>query len=352
MIKNILRFGAIVIAFALLFSGLFLVYSTITFYNPDKEILLQSSASPDTVKVNTAYSLITWNIGYAGLGDNMDFFYDGGKQTRDTKARTLENLDSIKKFLTQNRTDFIILQEVDFESRRSYNFNQVQAIGQTLNYFTFYATNYQVSFVPVPLNNPMGRVNSGIMTLSRYTPQNAKRIQLPGLSPWPNRIFNLRRCLLITRFPTNNGREFVLINTHNSAFENDSLKMAEMNFIRELALNEYERGNYVIVGGDWNQLPPNFAPDTFGNAYETKAFKPMSIDSGFMPTGWQWAFDPTFPTNRYLDRPYSKNCRTIILDFFLLSPNIQVAGISTINLNFRYSDHNPVKLTFTFGSKP
>lgn len=350
MIKNILRFGAIALAFAIMFSVLFLIYSTITFYNPDQEIELQSSVTPDTLKVNTAYSLITWNIGYAGLGDNMDFFYDGGKQTRDTKARTLENLDSIKKFLTQNRTDFIILQEVDFESRRSYHFNQVQAIGQALNYFTFYATNYQVSFVPVPLNNPMGKVNSGIMTLSRYTPQNAKRIQLPGLSPWPNRVFNLRRCLLITRFPMNNGREFVLINTHNSAFENDSLKLEEMNFIRQIALNDYEKGNYVIVGGDWNQLPPNFAPDKFGNAYETKAFKPLSIDSGFMPTGWQWAYDPTLPTNRYLDRPYSKSCRTIILDFFLLSPNIQVSDLSTINLNFRYSDHNPVKLTFTLGS--
>lgn len=350
MIKNILRFGAIALVFAIMFSVLFLIYSTITFYNPDQEIELQSSVTPDTLKVNTAYSLITWNIGYAGLGDNMDFFYDGGKQTRDTKARTLENLDSIKKFLTQNRTDFIILQEVDFESRRSYHFNQVQAIGQALNYFTFYATNYQVSFVPVPLNNPMGKVNSGIMTLSRYTPQNAKRIQLPGLSPWPNRVFNLRRCLLITRFPMNNGREFVLINTHNSAFENDSLKLEEMNFIRQIALNDYEKGNYVIVGGDWNQLPPNFAPDKFGNAYETKAFKPLSIDSGFMPTGWQWAYDPTLPTNRYLDRPYSKSCRTIILDFFLLSPNIQVSDLSTINLNFRYSDHNPVKLTFTLGS--
>jgi len=350
MIKNILRFGAIALVFAIMFSVLFLIYSTITFFNPDQEIELQSSVTPDTLKVNTAYSLITWNIGYAGLGDNMDFFYDGGKQTRDTKARTLENLDSIKKFLTQNRTDFIILQEVDFESRRSYHFNQVQAIGQALNYFTFYATNYQVSFVPVPLNNPMGKVNSGIMTLSRYTPQNAKRIQLPGLSPWPNRVFNLRRCLLITRFPMNNGREFVLINTHNSAFENDSLKLEEMNFIRQIALNDYEKGNYVIVGGDWNQLPPNFAPDKFGNAYETKAFKPLSIDSGFIPTGWQWAYDPTLPTNRYLDRPYSKSCRTIILDFFLLSPNIQVSDLSTINLNFRYSDHNPVKLTFTLGS--
>jgi len=350
MIKNTLRLTLIAIGFALIFAVLFMVYSTITFYNPDKEITLQASLNPDTVAVNTPYQLITWNIGYAGLGDNMDFFYDGGKRTRDTKARTFENLDSIKKFILQNRTDFIFLQEVDLASRRSYNTNQLEIIGKAVNYFTFFATNYQVSFVPVPFKNPMGNVNSGIITFSRFTPINAKRIQLPGLSPWPNRVFNLRRCLLITRFPVSNGHELVLINTHNSAFENDSMKMAEMGFIRQLALNEYEKGNYVIIGGDWNQLPPNFPPDRFGNAYETKAFKPLTIDSHFMPIGWQWAYDPSKPTNRYLDRPFDKNCRTIILDFFLLSPNVQVADISTVNLNFKHSDHNPVKLSFALKS--
>lgn len=346
MIKNTLRLGFIAIAFAFIFAILFMVYSTITFYNPEREITLQVSLNPDTVAISTPYQLITWNIGYAGLGDNMDFFYDGGKQTRDTKARTLENLDSIKKFILQNRTDFIFLQEVDLASRRSYNTNQLQIISQAVNYFTFFATNYQVSFVPVPLKNPMGNVNSGIMTLSRFTPMNAVRVQLPGLSPWPNRVFNLRRCLLVTRFPVSNGREFVLINTHNSAFEDDSLKMAEMSFIRQVALSEYEKGNYVIIGGDWNQLPPNFPPDRFGNAYETKAFKPLSIESSFMPSGWQWAFDPSKPTNRYLDRPFSNQCRTVILDFFLLSPNIHITDIVTTDLKFRHSDHNPVKLSF------
>lgn len=352
MFKNLLRLGAVVTVFAILFFIIFLVYSSITFYNPDKETELQSSMSPDTVKVNTPYSVLTWNIGYAGLGDNMDFFYDGGKRSRDTQKRTLENLDSIKKYISLNKTDFGLFQEVDFASHRSYSINQVQAISQVAHSFTFYAPNYKVSFVPVPLSNPMGRVNSGIMTLSRFTPSSSKRVQLPGLSPWPQRIFNLRRCLLVNRFPVSNGHEFILINTHNSAFEADSLKITEMNFIREYVLNEYSKGNYVLIGGDWNQLPPNFPPDKFGNAYETKAFKPLSIDSSFMPYGWQWAFDPSIPTNRYLDRPYSKQCRTVILDFFLVSPNIQLLEVATTDLEFRNSDHNPVKLTFVLKATP
>ena len=38
----------------------------------------QPDSLPDTL------TLVSWNIGYAGLGDNMDFFYDGGRRVRDT----------------------------------------------------------------------------------------------------------------------------------------------------------------------------------------------------------------------------------------------------------------------------
>ena len=41
----------------------------------------QPDSLPDTL------TLVSWNIGYAGLGDNMDFFYDGGRRVRDTRAR-------------------------------------------------------------------------------------------------------------------------------------------------------------------------------------------------------------------------------------------------------------------------
>ena len=44
---------------------------------------------PDSLKI------MTWNIGYAGLGENMTFFMDGGKDVRDSRERTLENLHHI-----------------------------------------------------------------------------------------------------------------------------------------------------------------------------------------------------------------------------------------------------------------
>lgn len=41
------------------------------------------------------------NIGYAGLGDNMDFFYDGGRRVRDSRERTARNLKEIVETISR-----------------------------------------------------------------------------------------------------------------------------------------------------------------------------------------------------------------------------------------------------------
>ena len=36
---------------------------------------------------------------------------------------------------------------------------------------------------------------------------------------------------------------------------------------------------------------------------------------------------------------------TTVIDFFLLSPNVETASVKCINLEFKNSDHNPVIIT-------
>jgi exonuclease III len=51
------------------------------------------------------------------------------------------------------------------------------------------------------------------------------------------------------------------------------------------------------------------------------------------------------PTNRRVSKPYDRSSSlTTIIDFYLLSPNIEVNHIKTVDLDFRYSDHQPVHL--------
>ncbi|RPH32947.1 MAG: endonuclease/exonuclease/phosphatase family protein [Bacteroidales bacterium] len=333
---------------ALLFLGIFIAYSTISYYNPPQELLICQTSNPDTIPCNTEMSIESWNIGYAGLGDNMDFFYDSGKKVRDTYERTLINLDSITRFIKNGTASaFYLIQEIDIDSKRSYNINEMDIILALKRYNSAFAPNYLVKFVPIPPSSPLGKVSSGVMNLSRYKPISSTRYGYPGQFGWPNRLFNLRRCMLANRYPTKNGKEFIIINTHMSAFDDGSLKKQEMQYLKDFILIEYIKGNYVVVGGDWNQAPPHYRLNTFGEGYKVEFFKLTNISPDFMPTEWKWVFDPNYPTNRYLNEPYTVGKTfSSIIDFFLVSPNIEVLDSRTINLNFRYSDHNPISMKF------
>ncbi len=332
----------------ILFFGLFIIYSTITYYDPPQELIISEKAKPDTIQCNSELSAISWNIGYAGLGDNMDFFYDSGKKVRDTYERTISNLDSITRFVkTKTSSVFYLIQEVDLYSKRSYYVNEIDIILAHKNYSSAFAPNYDVRFVPIPPSSPMGRVKSGILSLSKFAPTKSTRFGYPGKFSWPTRLFNLRRCMLVNRYPTNNGKEFVLINSHMSAFDDGSLKKQEMQYLKDFVLNEYSKGNYVIVGGDWNQSPPEFKLNTFGENYKVDFFILTNVNANFMPIDWKWVFDPRYPTNRYLNESFTPGqTYSSIIDFFLVSPNIEVVENHTFNLKFVSSDHNPITIKF------
>ncbi len=341
-------------SFLIIFLVFFLLYSSITYFEPESRVVLWQSDKPDTIPFDSTLAVLTWNIGYAGLGSNMDFFMDGGGKMRDTRERTTENLTAIEKTLGGEKiNDFILLQEVDINSHRSYGINELEEISRTLEYPYSIGINYRVNFVPVPLKNPMGKVQSGIVTFSKFNPKETIRYAYPGAFPWPNRLFNLRRCMVVNRYPTSNGKDFVLVNTHNSAFDNGALKQQEMDFLQEILLSEYYKGNYVVAGGDWNQLPPGapYAELVVGSS--NSSFMLTGIDSSFMPKDWSWVFDPSCPTNRYLNEPYTPGrTNTCILDFFLVSPNVSVQRCQTANMAFKNSDHNPVTLEFRLIGNP
>lgn len=130
-------------------------------YRDDKII----SLLPDTLTV------LTWNTGYAGLGDDMDFFMDGGKGVRTSRERTEENLQKITDFLAACDADVILLQEVDRNSRRTYHIDQFVHYQESLpEYHGYFAYNYKTPFVPVPLSTPTGQIEAGLAIFSRFPP--------------------------------------------------------------------------------------------------------------------------------------------------------------------------------------
>lgn len=65
---------------AILFAGL-LEYLTLTEYRPqEREHVAVSPWPGDPIYPGVSLKVMTWNCGYGALGDNADFFMDGGKR--------------------------------------------------------------------------------------------------------------------------------------------------------------------------------------------------------------------------------------------------------------------------------
>jgi endonuclease/exonuclease/phosphatase family metal-dependent hydrolase len=335
---------------------LFLIISSIAEFNPPpREDLFNLAAGTgfreEAEPPPSSFSVFTWNIGYAGLDAGADFILDGGNRSIAlSKEQVHVNMNAILGNLSGIDADYYMLQEVDHPSNRSYYIDEVTLISDSFSsYSCWFATNFHVLFVPYPLFHPIGPVHSGIVSLSRYRADSSTRISLPGQYGWPVKLFHLKRCMNVIRLHgLAGGRNLYLINLHLSAYDRQGeLRTQQLDFIKDFLLEIYIWGDYVIAGGDWNALLPgvtrtDFAPYTTD---KKDLFWVQEIPDDWTPEGWQWAFDPGVPTCRSLEAPYEKGKNfTIIIDGFLVSPNIEILDVKGFDLGFRHSDHNPLLL--------
>lgn len=112
-------------------------------------------------------------------------------------------------------------------------------------------------FVPFPIP-PIGKVESGLLTLNNLAVTEATRESLPvPFSCRSLRVANLKRCLLVQRMPVGEGgKELVLINLHLEAYSDDAGRAAQMEMLAGILRTERNNGNYVIAGGDFNRAFP------------------------------------------------------------------------------------------------
>ena len=293
-------------------------------------------------------TVLSWNIGYAGLGSNADFFMDGGENVKSSDRVQVEsNLLNISQLLYgENAPDLILLQEVDTNSSRTYNIDQSACLAGAN---AAHALNYSCPFVPFPLP-PIGKVNSGVFTTTDYAIDRAERVSLPCPFSWPVSTANLKRCLLVSYLPIEGSdRQLVLVNLHLEAYDDGEGKIAQTRQLNEFIQAEYEKGNYVIAGGDFNQIFPG-SLEVYPNTHP-ELWEPGVLTEDMLPVGWSYAYDLRVPSCRLLNRPYdpedTENTQHYVIDGFILSPNVTLESVETLDEGFIASDHNPVLLRVT-----
>ncbi len=349
-LKIILKTLLIIIAVVLVaVIGLF-SWLSVTEYKPadtEPAELVQPEEGP--AFSGNKVTVLSMNVGYCALGKDSDFFMDGGKEVRPDSQSTIEtNLDGVEGILAANPADFVFLQEVDADSMRSYYINEKEILGTQNGYSAYaFARNFSCGFVPFPLP-PIGKVESGLLTLGNYRFTQSDRISLPCPFSWPIRMANLKRCLLVSRVPIEGtDKELVLINLHLEAYDDGEGKIAQTKVLIDILNEEYAKGNYVIAGGDFNQIFPQ-AVELYPNEHPD-LWKPGFLTEDTLPEGWHYAYDPSTPTCRLLNQPYdpadTANTQYYVIDGFIVSPNVTVESVETLDEGFVYSDHNPVLLS-------
>lgn len=330
--------------------GAFLIYISLTDYKPAEMITLNTERNQDlTLPVDKVFSITTFNLGYGGLDNNEHFFMDGGTNSRaSSKEKVEENMQAIADFLKETSSDFYFLQEVDRDSTRSFHMNEEAYLMEKLpQYSSTFAQNYLVKWVPVPVTKPHGSVSSGLVTLAKYQIGESKRFALKGQESWPRQLFELDRCMLEQRIPLSNGKELFVINIHLSAYDKGGkVRKQQLEFISNYVTKEYEKGNYIILGGDWNHSIPTTDPSLFPTTEAWPDWLQM-IPEEFLSEGFQWVADKTIPTSRTIAKPYVEGENFLSnIDGFLISENIELISVKGHSLNFEHSDHNPVTAEF------
>lgn len=323
---------------------------TVTEYRPKEveEVEVRGDYSKEP-GVGEEISVLSWNIGYGALGDNADFFMDGGNQVMTADAgRVMENLRGIVEEIQEIKPDFVFMQEVDLDSKRSCHIDERQEIVSRLSgYQDSFAYNYKVSYVPYPLP-PLGKVECGLYTLSSCRVASATRISLPCPFRYPVRLCNLKRALMVNRIPVkNSGKELVMVNLHLEAYDSGEGKAAQTAVLKEFLEQEAQAGNYVIAGGDFNQSFSSVDTSMYP-VISDELWKPGVVETEDFSEGLQFLMDNRVPTCRSLDRPYQEadadGFQYYMLDGFILSDNVVVNSLETMDLQFEHSDHNPLLL--------
>lgn len=358
-VKIILRAVLLVLLLFVIVAGMLGAYLTVDEYKPaDVEELTLSGEKGSKVSFGKEYTISSLNVGYGALGDNADFFMDGGKMVNSaTKERVYQNLDGIMGLIDADAPDFVFFQELDRRSTRAHFVDELQYFvdnnkGGVLGGQYTYATNFRVAFLPYPIP-PIGKVECGLGLFSSCLVDKAERIQLPCPFTWPVSIMNLKRCLLVTRCPIEGSdKELVLINLHLEAYDDGSGKIAQTNMLKELMLKEVNAGNYVIAGGDFNQGFSNV--DVSAYPQHEGLWVPGIIDIGDFGESIDFYTGDNAPSCRSLDKVLAtatstdpKDFQYYVIDGYLVSANISVNEITTRDAGFKYTDHNPVVLKFT-----
>lgn len=236
----------------LIFVTIFYFWAKRSLHNEsDYSVLLSSTAHSKPI-IHDTFSIMTYNIGYlSGMTNNIAV---------ERPLSLLEsNLEKAVNLLKENNPDIIGFQEIDFNSKRTYQVDQFSELSQLAGYkYGAKAVNWDKQYVPFPywpIKHHFGEMYSGQALLSHSPIISSERLVLPipQSNPFYYNDFYLDRLAQAVWIKTEQD-SLLIINVHFEAWDGPTREL-QADIVIEL-YNKYEKNYPIILMGDFNCNPP------------------------------------------------------------------------------------------------
>lgn len=390
-VKKVLKVTGIVILAIVLILAAYIIYLFASYHRIEDnkelhiETIADNTSAGDSLTTGEKYSALTYNIGFGAYTPDFSFFMDGGKSSwAKSKDSVKETIKGAGELVASKDPDFALVQEIDLDATRSYHVDEYSILKKTIPaYNCVFAQNYDSAFLFYPFTQPHGKSKAGLALFSKYPITGSLRRSFP-ISTSFTKFFDLDRCYSISRVPVDNGKELVIFELHMSAYGNsDAIREGQIRMLSEDMQKEYEAGNYVICGGDFNhdlkaadtqsteskasdESNKNNEGDKANESSDTQADSGDSAESE--PESWAYPFPRSelpehfsfcldqlseneknnlWNSARNADMEYVPGeTYTVTLDGFIISDNVECTKYENINTGYSYSDHDPVYMEF------
>lgn len=197
-----------------------------------------------------SFKIVSYNLGYlSGMTNNLGV---------DRSSGFFENnMNTVVDRFKEYSPDFIAFQEIDYNSKRSFFIDQLEAIGQALSFpYAARQVNWDKNYLPFPywpIKYQFRSILSGQSILSKYPILSDRRevLQTPE-APFYRKAFYIDRLLQVSEIDIN-GRTLILMNLHLEAFDQTTRVVQAkkvLGFVRQ-----YAKDYPLILAGDFNSDP-------------------------------------------------------------------------------------------------
>lgn len=359
--KTILKIILGIILIVLFVVITYVLYVNFTYYRiKDNTILNINNNQKETFEFNKEYKVLTYNVGFGAYDHDFSFFLDeaytkdnkfiSGKYAKAiSKNNVINNTNKIIDILKENKSDVYLIQEIDKKANRSYFVNQVEELIKAFKgYSSVYTSNFHSAYLAYPLHDMIGKSESGLLTLSKYNFYSNIRRSYPVTNDFFKKFFDLDRAFSVHRTKLKNNKELVIVNSHMSAYDKGgNIRKKQLEMLKFFMKEEKEKGNYVIIGGDFNHDYANSKTLYMGDKKIPDWVFDLSDKD--LIEGYEFVVPVNknlYGTCRGAESPYDKNkTYQVVVDGFIISSNIE-AESEIINTDYIASDHQPVVLKF------